>query len=315
MYTLTSVERFDWNAADKYVMAEIITAVQTADAVQGLLSGVVKLVERILQARRDVQNLPKSIEEILQEVEGLKPVIDSIKSDSLDKNGFLKPRLEKLQEALDRASGQLNDFKEKQKQDKSSKAFKVAKATVNLGDSKRHKEINSTRETIKGLREELDKALSVSTHLTGEITYTIVKETQLMVKEVLVQKTVVVSSSVVTPPASIAKFDRWARECIGDESYKIHFMQWDSERHEYRLPEQGSRRETPGEDVKDEGDEIKRGAREGGWEVKNSTKVQFQIEVSRDCFFYVVSCEMPLTIPTNLELFFPKYSTDKNKIL
>jgi hypothetical protein len=54
-----------------------ITAVQTAEAVQGLLGGVVKLAKKILQARREVKHLPKDIDELLEEIAALEPVTDS----------------------------------------------------------------------------------------------------------------------------------------------------------------------------------------------------------------------------------------------
>jgi predicted nucleic acid-binding Zn-ribbon protein len=130
-----------------------ITAVQTAEAVQGLLGGVVKLAKKILQARREVKHLPKDIDELLEEIAALEPVTDSTEAGSSDQsNEFLKPRLEKLQEELERASNQLEYFKESQEQDKSSTFAKVAKATVNRGAGKRHREIRSIRETIQGLR-------------------------------------------------------------------------------------------------------------------------------------------------------------------
>jgi hypothetical protein len=134
--------------------------------------------------------------------------------------------------------------------------------------------------------------------------------------DALYQRATVASPSVVTPPAIIAKLDRRAGVGVEDESYRVRFMTWEEEKNGYRLPEQEHRRETEEDGEPDEEGEIKRGAREGGWEVKNGTKVQFQIdEVPRDCFFHALSYEKPLTVPTHLEPFFPKHSSHRNKLL
>lgn len=292
-------------------MAELV-GVQTADAVQGLLGTVVKIIQLIYQARCVVRDLPKDIEDLLEEVRVLQDFLLPIKAGSSDRNDCLEQPRAKLQQTLDRALAQLNDLKGKQEQDKSHEVWKVLKATVKRGDGKRQKEVNSTREAIKRGREELDKALTASTHLTGESTHEIVTETQKKMDVLLLKAEATEVPSVLRPgdPPIIFKLDGMARDGNEDESHNICCLIWDSETEEYRVLEQ-----SPGKDVEDAEGEIKRGVREGGWEVKNSTKVQFRMKVPEDRHFYLLSYEKPLTIATTPELVFPKYLSDRNKIL
>lgn len=315
---------------------EVIAYIQAEQTVQPILEGVVQLVKEILRAREDVRSLPEDIERLVTVVEQLKPVIDKIQAKVPDKE--ILRSLQMLGKELAAASEKVEEYEKKEKIEKTRpEAWKIAKALFKQGAAKQKKGVAAICEAIRREQGELDKTLMIGTYVIAVDTYatvgslhSIVEGTQLTVQDAALTAWRI-ESSVGTlnakvdqwgsrfplenrEPSIIADLDRWAAECIYNESYHVDLLIAESRTNDFFAPGPEYQNGSLTADT-DQQSESRRGAREGGLEVKNSTKVQFGIQVPNDCFLYVLSFEKGLPEATSLELIFPKYKVRKNKLI
>ncbi|CAM6104041.1 unnamed protein product [Calypogeia fissa] len=314
---------------------EVIAYFQAGETVAAVLGGVLRLIKEILRAREDVHSVPTDIDKLLKVVDELRPVIDKIQAkEAKVQDKEVLSNLQKLGEELAAALEKVDEYEKKEQKEKQRpEVEKFVKALFQQGATKQKKEIGAICMAIKREHEKLNKALTAGTYVITVDTYSTVLSTHSIAEgtQVIVQDTAgtvygIKSSletflakedqrgssvpSAIKEPSIVDDLESRAYECLDNESYSVYLGTAEGQTNDFYAP----RPKYQNADA-DQSSESMRAAREGGLDVKNYTKVQFQIEVQNECYFYVFSFEKGLPTATNLELIFPKHTRCQNKLI
>ncbi|XP_024519672.1 uncharacterized protein LOC9647994 [Selaginella moellendorffii] len=244
-----------------------------AGSVVGLVDLAIKLVQHILQVREELKNAPLKLQDLVSCVDHAGSLLLDLQAAG-ESGPITRVRsvvIEELGKELAAANVKIQRFTGSTKS--GNLDARVLKAFLGQGLVKQNRRTEEITARIKEHLTTLNHALTVETRLA-----------------------VFTASSSCSPrqrPGIVQLLDRLAVENADDEVCRVAL-------------EIGGKFGSKFSSRTPESNDLKRAAREGGYEIENSTKIRFEISVDEDdYFFYVVTFDCTKAL---VELFYPNHS-------
>ncbi|KAH8942258.1 hypothetical protein BDL97_14G089100 [Sphagnum fallax] len=279
------------------------------------------MVTDILKAREELTKMPDNTKSLLDLVdcadkalEKLHPAASDLGGSESDagmiysphhdkENELLRPFLFSLGKELLRVHGILEKFQRKSGDVAArNKVWETGKAYFGLGAARQNKRISEICDSIRSLLSNLNQVIIVEDHGTLVNLHQIVSRGQRDHQSPGGQ-------SRAPFPDLVSKLEHLAWSCLDDETCCVDVEIAPSHNNEFRPPG-AEERKAP---VTGGSEDNRRGAREGGYEISNFTKVRFRISVpGGERFLNVIIFDNWLNTPP--ELFFPKSTSANTKL-
>ncbi|CAM6057665.1 unnamed protein product [Sphagnum tenellum] len=278
------------------------------------------MVTDILKAREELTKMPDNIKSLLNLVdcadkalEKLHPAASDLGGSESDagmiysphhdnENELLRPFLFSLGEELLRVHGILEKFQRKSGDVAArNRLWETGKAYFGLGAARQNKRISEICDSIRSLLYNLNQVILVKDHGTLVSLHQMVSRWE---------------SDHQSPGGQsrapfhdlVSKLEHLALSCLDDETCSVDVQIAPSHNNEFRTPGTVESKAP----VTGGSEDNRRGAREGGYEISNFTKVRFRISVVEERFLNVIIFDNWLMTPP--ELFFPKSTSANTKL-